>query len=69
MCWSEQVLILREEMRRVPAFFDWHAKWWDERRYLLIELEGDEKEDVVAYASKQAHIRRSMKTTFEAQLG
>jgi hypothetical protein len=65
MCFSEEVLFLREEMRRVLAFLDWHAGWWDERRFLFTGLSHDEEEGVIAYASKQAHIRRSMRSTFD----
>jgi hypothetical protein len=65
MRWSEEVLFVPEEMRRVLAFLDWHADWWDGRRYLLTGLPCDEEEGVIAYASKQAHIRRSIRSTFE----
>jgi hypothetical protein len=65
MRWSEEVLLLREEMRRVLAFLDWHARWWDERRGLLTGLSSSEEEGVMAYASKQADMRRSLRSTFE----
>ena len=65
MHWSEEVLLLREEMRRVLAFFQWQAEWWDERRNLLVGLSSDKEEGFIAYASKQAHIRRSLWTNFE----
>jgi hypothetical protein len=65
MRWSEDVLMLREEMRRTLAFFDWHAGWWDKRRSLFGGLSDSEEEGMVAYASKQAHIRRSLRSTFE----
>ena len=65
MRFSEEVLFLREEMRRVLAFLDWHAGWWDERRFWLTGLSRDEEKGVIAYASKQAHIRRSMRSTFD----
>ncbi|KAG1786540.1 uncharacterized protein HD556DRAFT_1449630 [Suillus plorans] len=29
--WSEEVELLREEMRRVLEFFAWQAAWWDEQ--------------------------------------
>lgn len=28
--WSEECDLLQEEMRRVVAFFEWQAKWWQE---------------------------------------
>ncbi|KAG1807133.1 uncharacterized protein BJ212DRAFT_1449387 [Suillus subaureus] len=41
--WAEEVVLLQEEMRRVVAYFDWHAMWWDKRLdyhsiYLLASL-------------------------------
>ena len=65
MRWSEEVLLLREEMRQILAFFDWHAQWWDERKNLLMGLRPDEEEGVIAYASKQAHMRRSLRSTYD----
>lgn len=34
MCWSEEVLLLREEMRRTLTFLEWHATWWETRATL-----------------------------------
>lgn len=64
MRWSEEVLLLREEMRQVLAFFEWHAGWWEERKNMHVGLSGDVQEGMIAYACKQAHIRRSMKSSF-----
>ena len=65
MCWSKEVLLLHEEMRRILALFDWHARWWAERQSLFMGLSHSEEEGIVAYASKQAHIRQSLQSTFE----
>ncbi|KAI9064965.1 hypothetical protein FKP32DRAFT_1568832 [Trametes sanguinea] len=29
--WEEEVVLLVEEMRRVVAYFEWQARWWDEQ--------------------------------------
>lgn len=64
MRWSEEVLLLREEMRRVLAFFDWHASWWEGRAALHENLTPQMAEGMNAYARKQAHLRRSLRTSF-----
>ena len=64
MRWSEEVLLLREEMRRVLAFLEWHADWWEDRRALHEELDSVLDEGMKAYAGKQAHIRRTMRKYF-----
>jgi hypothetical protein len=65
MRWSEEVLLLREEMRRVLAFLDWHACWWEDRRTARRGLMPEVAEGMVAYASKQAQIRRSIRSSFD----
>ncbi|KAG2101317.1 uncharacterized protein F5147DRAFT_812283 [Suillus discolor] len=59
--WSEEVELLQEEMRRVLAFFDWHAAWWVERATSKTWLGLIENEGAVAYAHRQAAIRRMMR--------
>ncbi|KAF7967079.1 hypothetical protein HWV62_35917 [Athelia sp. TMB] len=68
MRWSEEVLLLREEMRRVIAFLHWHADWWISQ--------GDGRTDVAllpeiwqglrSYAARQAAIRKSMAAHFDS---
>ncbi|KAK6971927.1 CxC2 domain-containing protein [Favolaschia claudopus] len=51
--WSEEVMLLREEMRRVLRYLAWQAAWWRERcegREVTAELAGG----IRAYAMKQA---------------
>jgi hypothetical protein len=66
MGWSEEVLLLREEMRRVLEFLKWHAKWWEARRALHSNLKPELAEGMLAYASKQASIRRSIGASFNS---
>ena len=37
----EEVLLLKEEMRRVVAFLDWKTKWWMDRREARIDVKKD----------------------------
>lgn len=65
MRWSEEVLILREEMRRVLAFLTWHAVWWDRQALRRTGLSPEATEGLAAYAYKQAHIRRKIHSSFD----
>jgi hypothetical protein len=66
MGWSEEVLLLREEMRRVLEFLEWHAGWWEDRRSLHSALTPELAEGMLAYSSKQASIRRSIGASFNS---
>jgi hypothetical protein len=67
--WSEEVLLLQEEMRRVLQFLTTQAQWWEEQGTrewplasqpnLLAALEGRR-----AYAYQQASLRRSIHAHF-----
>jgi len=59
--WAKEVELLQEEMRRVAAFFEWHAAWWDKRAPIRVGFGETESEALTAYASRQAAIRRSMR--------
>ncbi|KAG2029346.1 hypothetical protein BDR03DRAFT_936849 [Suillus americanus] len=57
--WEEEVLLLREEMRRVLAFFEWQAGWWDKQ--------GTQRQfGALAYAHRQATLHRRMSTHFRS---
>ncbi|KAG2745146.1 hypothetical protein P692DRAFT_20742764, partial [Suillus brevipes Sb2] len=64
MRWKEEIELLEEEMHRVLRFLQWHALWWDNGAHLRA-LAGAEKEGVVAYATRQAHLRRDLSAKFE----
>jgi hypothetical protein len=61
MRWSEEVLLLEEEMRRVVQFLDWQASWWREQAKTLTHLSSVEQDGARAYASKQAALRDSLR--------
>ncbi|KAH9480163.1 hypothetical protein JR316_0006761 [Psilocybe cubensis] len=56
---SEEVMLLKEEMRRALAFFSWKADWWRSRQN-GVAREGASKdllEGISAYALSQAEIQ------------
>ncbi|KZP03688.1 hypothetical protein FIBSPDRAFT_915265 [Athelia psychrophila] len=65
MRWSEEVLLIREEMRRVLTFLCWHADWWAEQAKCRSDLSPEDREGISAYTNKQANIRRSMAACFD----
>lgn len=64
MRWSEEVLLLREEMRRVLKFLEWHASWWDSQCARHTDLSPELMEGMMAYAKKQASIRTKIRQSF-----
>jgi len=63
--WSEEVLLLKEEMHRVPAYFEYKASWWVERS----DAEGREAspalaEGLHAYAESQAKLLQDLAMKF-----
>ncbi|KAH6892681.1 hypothetical protein BKA70DRAFT_1233619 [Coprinopsis sp. MPI-PUGE-AT-0042] len=65
--WQEECLLLGEEMRRVLAFWEWEISRWEERAAaamssidLFSEQPTIEAQGKVAYALKQADIRRRL---------
>lgn len=60
MRWSEEVLLLLEEMRRVIAYHEWHADWWEELAFTRLDLSPANEEGLAAYTFRQAAIRRTI---------
>ncbi|KAK7008533.1 CxC2 domain-containing protein [Favolaschia claudopus] len=52
--WCEEVMLLREEMRRVLRYLAWQARWWREREALRTDLFAEAAAGIKAYALKQA---------------
>ena len=61
MRWSEEVLLLQEEMRRVMAYHAWRARWWDDQSMRSFGLSDELTEGLAAYAQRQAKIFRDMR--------
>jgi phage-related protein len=66
MRWSEEIEILKEEMRRVLQFFLWHEGWWRSKASGWEGLSPAEAEGLSAYASRQAAIRGGLYVKFKA---
>ncbi|KAG2135246.1 hypothetical protein DEU56DRAFT_981136 [Suillus clintonianus] len=67
--WEEEVQLLREEMRRVLAFFEWQAVWWDTQGSRRTFGSPESAEGAVAYAHRQASLRRSLAFHFRSIWG
>ncbi|KAH7904941.1 hypothetical protein BJ138DRAFT_1118936 [Hygrophoropsis aurantiaca] len=65
--WSEEVDLLREEMRRVLRFLDWRVRWWLSRPTTWEGLDPLVSAGLAAYAQRQADLHRSFSKAFEAQ--
>lgn len=61
---SEEVILLREEMRRVLAYLVWHEEWWLEQGTRRGDEDPQLTEGLLAYAAKQADIRHEMRDSF-----
>ncbi|KAH7904101.1 hypothetical protein BJ138DRAFT_1175416 [Hygrophoropsis aurantiaca] len=62
--WQEEIQLLKEEMRRVLAFFGWQADWWDRQASRRTDVSAAHAEGLQAYAARQAWIRRNMANHF-----
>ncbi|KAJ7123215.1 hypothetical protein C8R43DRAFT_1135931 [Mycena crocata] len=63
--WEEEVLMLREEMKRVLRYLVWQAAWWRVRAGLRTDLPEATAAGVHAYAMKQAHWHEELGQFFE----
>lgn len=66
--WSEEVHLLREEMRRVLAFLRWKSLWWKERVHKRTNVcDPILMEGLQAYAHRQAALQHDLATLFQAK--
>ena len=65
MRFSEEVLLLREEMRRVLEFLKWQENWWMTQGTRRTGLQATVAEGLLAYAQKQAYYRRALHDKFD----
>ena len=66
MRWSEEVLLLQEEMRRVLEYMSWFANWWTSHAALPSTAHDPYlSEGLTAYAAKQEDLRLSLRNHFE----
>ncbi|KAJ7895585.1 hypothetical protein B0H14DRAFT_3426194 [Mycena olivaceomarginata] len=52
--WCEEVMLLREEMRRVLRYLAWQAQWWRDRVDLRDDVTSELAAGLRGYTSKQA---------------
>lgn len=60
----EEVLLLKEEMRRVIAFLEWKSNWWMDRRESQMDMKKDLLEGLRAYAEVQGDLQMMLKDSF-----
>ncbi|KAJ7123795.1 hypothetical protein C8R43DRAFT_1135846 [Mycena crocata] len=60
--WEEEVMLLREEMRRVLRYLTWQAKWWRERVASRTDTDEAISAGLRAYALKQAAWHERLKS-------
>lgn len=66
MRWSEEVLLLQEEMRRVLEYMSWFSDWWTSHAAPPSTAHDPFlSEGLTAYAAKQADLRLSLRNHFE----
>ncbi|KAG2738757.1 hypothetical protein P692DRAFT_20757584, partial [Suillus brevipes Sb2] len=64
--WEEEVQLLNEERRRVLAFFEWQALWWEAQSSRRAFGSTEAAEGAVAYAHRQASLRRRLASHFKS---
>ena len=62
---KEEVLLLREEMRRVLVFLEWKSKWWLQRQSLREGVARELGEGLMAYALEQANVQECLASHFQ----
>lgn len=64
--WSEEVMLLKEEMRRTLAFLHWRADWWEKKPSRWPGVSTQLEEGIGAYARGQAKLQRDLALHFAA---
>ncbi|KAJ7490102.1 hypothetical protein B0H11DRAFT_1719907 [Mycena galericulata] len=64
--WEEEVLLLREEMRRVLRYLAWQVEWWRERITVRPDASPELRAGLAAYAAHQALVYEELATYFQA---
>lgn len=64
-CWSEEVMLLKEEMRRALAFLNWRARWWEKKPTKWTGTTSPLEEGLQAYSHGQAVIQKRLAIHYE----
>jgi hypothetical protein len=62
--WSEEILLVEEEMRRVLCFLMWRAQWWVSKGNSCQKPSPELCEGLAAYSAKQAEVLQTMAISF-----
>ncbi len=62
---TEEVVLVREEMRRVGEFVVWKSMWWESRATLRSTVGLELAEGLKAYAAKQAALQETLSMVFK----
>ena len=62
--YTEQLVLLVEEKRRVLATLDYEANIWKERQKTAVGVSAAETQGLTAYAARQADLRLKMREKF-----
>ncbi len=62
---KEEVMLLREEMRRTIEFLDWKAAQWETRMDAREDADEELAEGIQAYATEQAALQRNLCSSFK----
>ncbi|KAG2750180.1 hypothetical protein P692DRAFT_20874680 [Suillus brevipes Sb2] len=65
--WSEELLLLLEEMRRVLSFLAWQSTWWSGLALARHFERSADSEGSAAYANRQSALRNAMSEKFKQQ--
>ncbi|KAF7966211.1 hypothetical protein HWV62_39676 [Athelia sp. TMB] len=63
--WTEEVMLLVEEMRRVLRFLRWRAEWWRTHPVSWDELDDEVSDGLKAYAERQALLCETIAANFQ----
>lgn len=66
--WEEEVMLVREEMRRVLRYLAWQGQWWEERKTSRgEELSDGVRAGLAAYAARQSAFCLKLAQFFKGQ--
>ncbi|KAJ7511254.1 hypothetical protein B0H11DRAFT_2215093 [Mycena galericulata] len=69
--WEEEVILLREEMRRVVRYLEWQSAWWESQAAVpeaRNDISLETQHGMAAYARKQAHVHGELAAFYMRQL-
>lgn len=64
--WTEETILLVEEMRRVLFFLTWKADWWRSQGPRRDTVHPSLQDGLMAYSTKQARILEELARSFAA---